>query len=180
MAVARAVLVFLVSTAQAWMPDTNARIHVKFDAEAPDVFLGHAYNSTEERYLRILDKDDFSLIVGGRNTVYNLSLYDLSENVDQRIEWQSTVAHRELCQLKGKSSDECQNYPRVAARSHGSILVCGTNAYKPLCRRYSRPQPKTHLEEFDGTGHCPYDPTHNSTAVFVGKYYYCARFDLLT
>lgn len=36
------------------------------DAEAPDVFLGHGYNSTEERYLRILDKDDFSLIVGGR------------------------------------------------------------------------------------------------------------------
>lgn len=36
------------------------------DAEAPDVFLGHAYNYTEERYLRILDKDDFSLIVGGR------------------------------------------------------------------------------------------------------------------
>lgn len=36
------------------------------DDEAPDVFLGHSYNYTEERYLRILDKDDFSIIVGGR------------------------------------------------------------------------------------------------------------------
>lgn len=30
MAVARAVLVLLASTAQAWMPDSNARIHVKY------------------------------------------------------------------------------------------------------------------------------------------------------
>jgi len=30
MAVARAVLVLLASTAQAWMPDANARIHIKY------------------------------------------------------------------------------------------------------------------------------------------------------
>lgn len=87
----------------------------------------------------------------------------------QRLEWQSTDAHRELCQLKGKSADECQNYPRVAARSHGRLLVCGTNAFKPLCRRYARHPPNHHLEEIDGSGRCPYDPQHNSTAIFVGK-----------
>lgn len=36
------------------------------DADTQDVFHGRAYNHTEEHYLRILDKDDFSLIVGGR------------------------------------------------------------------------------------------------------------------
>lgn len=30
MAVVRAVLVLLASTAQAWMPDANARIHIKY------------------------------------------------------------------------------------------------------------------------------------------------------
>lgn len=94
---------------------------------------------------------------------------ELIINCWQRLEWQSTDAHRELCQLKGKSTDECQNYPRVAARAHGRLLVCGTNAFKPLCRRYARHPANHHLEEFDGSGRCPYDPQHNSTAIFVGK-----------
>lgn len=94
----------------------------------------------------------------------------------QRLEWQSTDAHRELCQLKGKSADECQNYPRVAARAHGHLLVCGTNAFKPLCRRYARHPPTHHLEEIDGSGRCPYDPQHNSTAIFTGKKGHSNRF----
>lgn len=88
----------------------------------------------------------------------------------QRLEWQSTDAHRELCQLKGKSADECQNFPRVAARAHGRLLVCGTNAFKPLCRRYASHSTTHHLEEFDGSGRCPYDPQHNSTAIYAGEH----------
>ncbi|XP_052743584.1 semaphorin-1A [Bicyclus anynana] len=171
MAVARAVLVLLASTAQAWMPDANARIHVKYGDETPEQFVG---NTTGPNHFRVLDKDDFSILVGGRSTVYNLSLYDLSENVEQRIEWQSTDAHRELCQLKGKSADDCQNYLRVATRAHGRLLVCGTNAFKPMCRRYARHPPNHHLEEFDGTGRCPYNPQHNSTAIFTDGHLYTA------
>ncbi|KAL0851129.1 hypothetical protein ABMA28_006995 [Loxostege sticticalis] len=171
MAVARAVLVLLASTAQAWMPDSNARIHVKYGDETSEQFVG---NSTAPHHFRILDKDNLSIIVGGRNTVYNLSLYDLSENVEQRLEWQSTDAHRELCQLKGKSADECQNFPRVAARAHGRLLVCGTNAFKPLCRRYASHSTTHHLEEFDGSGRCPYDPQHNSTAIYADGQLYTA------
>ncbi|CAG9117472.1 unnamed protein product [Plutella xylostella] len=171
MAVARAVLLLLASAAQAWMPDSNARIHIKFGEESSEQFVG---NATATDHFRILDKDDFSIIVGGRNMVYNLSLYDLSENIDQRLEWPSTDAHRELCQLKGKSADECQNYPRVAARSNGRLLVCGTNAFKPLCRWYARHSPKHHIEEFEGSGRCPFDPQHNSTAIFADGQLYTA------
>ncbi|XP_013194201.2 semaphorin-1A [Amyelois transitella] len=169
MGLAQTFLVLLVSTAHAWMPDANARIELKYGDETSEQFVG---NTTAPDHFRILDKDDFSIIVGGRNTVYNLSLYDLSENVEQRLEWQSTDAHRELCQLKGKSADECQNYPRVAARTHDRLLVCGTNAFKPLCRWYPRHAQSHHQEEFDGSGRCPYDPQHNSTAIFAdGKLY---------
>ncbi|XP_030032598.2 semaphorin-1A [Manduca sexta] len=171
MAVAHAVLVFLASTAQAWMPDSNARIHVKHGDETSEQFVG---NATAPDHFRILDKDDFSILVGGRNTVYNLSLYNLNENVEQRLQWQSTDAHRELCQVKGKSADECQNYPRVAARSQGRLLVCGTNAFKPLCRKYASHSPSHPIEEFDGSGRCPYDPQHNSTSIFVDDQLYTA------
>lgn len=35
--------------------------------------------------------------------------------------------------------DDCQNYIRVLARINDEeMLVCGTNAYNPLCHRYGR------------------------------------------
>lgn len=35
--------------------------------------------------------------------------------------------------------DDCQNYIRVLAHvKDGEMLVCGTNAFNPLCRRYGR------------------------------------------
>ncbi|TGZ48375.1 Semaphorin-1A [Temnothorax longispinosus] len=56
----------------------------------------------------------------------------------ERLQWSSTEAHRELCYLKGRSDDECQNYVRVFGRQGPDrFLVCGTNAYKPLCRQFT-------------------------------------------
>lgn len=149
--------------------------------------------------------------------MYNVSLKNLLENQSQRLEWESTPAHRELCTLKGKQDSDCQNYIRVFARiDENKIMVCGTNSYKPLCRRYKNSQglslvpSASHedesietdlsttsentsaavsssteietnsskglsseifemLEEFDGQGRCPYNPTHNSSYIFTGK-----------
>ena len=67
-----------------------------------------------------------------------------------------------MCQLKGRSEvctfdcrrklkkkkhtndlffvtqEECQNYIRVLAmKSPGRLLLCGTHAYKPMCREYA-------------------------------------------
>lgn len=159
-----------------------------------------------------------------RNTMYNISLKNLLENQSQRLEWESTPAHRELCTLKGKQDSDCQNYIRVFARTDDNkIMVCGTNSYKPLCRRYkngpsnalssSSHEDETFeldtqsttsesviaadgaaaaasstesdslssaslklssgefelIEEFDGQGRCPYNPTHNSSYIFTGN-----------
>lgn len=162
--------------------------------------------------------------------MYNISLKNLLENQLQRLEWESTPAHRELCTLKGKQDSDCQNYIRVFARiDDNKIMVCGTNSYKPLCRRYKNGPSNTlssssHeddtfeidtqsttsdsiiaaessavaaasstesdsssasasasassvknlsgefelIEEFDGQGRCPYNPTHNSSYIFTG------------
>jgi semaphorin 6 len=36
-----------------------------------------------------------------------------------------------------RPQDDCQNYIRVLAKiADNRVLICGTNAYKPLCRHY--------------------------------------------
>ncbi|XP_059352587.1 semaphorin-1A-like isoform X3 [Daphnia carinata] len=92
----------------------------------------------------------------------------MTENRAQRVEWYPASTHREMCLVKGKSEDDCQNYIRVLARINDEeMLVCGTNAYNPLCRRYGRNASGVEvLREFSGKGLSPYDPNHNSTAVF--------------
>ena len=59
-------------------------------------------------------------------------------NILQRIPWSSSDKDRELCLIKGKGEDDCQNYIRVLARvDPRTILVCGTNSFNPLCRHYT-------------------------------------------
>nr|CAD7195797.1 unnamed protein product [Timema douglasi] len=96
--------------------------------------------------------------------------------VFQRIEWHSSGAHRELCYLKGKSEDDCQNYVRVLAKiAPNKLLICGTNAYKPLCRHYHFSDGDYVVDkEYEGRGLCPYDPDHNSTGVYSDGQLYTA------
>lgn len=72
--------------------------------------------------------------------------------------------------------DLCQNYIRVLALpTPGTLLGCGTNAFRPLCRVYGINGNSYSVEsEKPGQAVCPYDPAHNSTAVYVGKCF--ARF----
>lgn len=110
-------------------------------------------------------------MIGARNVVYNLSLPGLEENVEQRVEWDSKERDTELCLVKGKSEDECQNYIRVLANvNDGELLVCGTNSYNPRCRSYVRSNVTGEMKvtrDFSGKGYCPYDPRHNSTSIFA-------------
>ena len=132
-------------------------------------FLG---NQTHTDHFKLLNQDGGSLLIGARNVVYNISLGDLSENTGQRIEWSSRDRDTELCLVKGKSEDDCNNYIRVLAKvDSDQLLVCGTNAYNPRCRNYARNNESVYevIREFSGKGYCPYDPTNNSTAIYAGK-----------
>ena len=63
-------------------------------------------------------------------------------------------------------------------------MVCGTNAFNPMCRHYTTTSPAsvaesevgglTVEEEFSGKGFCPHDPRHNSTAIFSEGNLYAA------
>ncbi|KAI5707479.1 hypothetical protein M8J77_003340 [Diaphorina citri] len=144
-----------------------------------DQFESQHFNSSEKDndYFKVLHQEYNSILVGARNTLYNISVHNLSEVTSQRITWAPSGAHRELCILKGKSEDDCHNYIRVGAkRDDGSLLVCGTNAYRPLCREYKNqdgvltPQDK----DIEGPGRCPFSPSHNSTALFTDGHLYTA------
>ena len=90
----------------------------------------------------------------------------------QRIEWNSRERDTELCLVKGKSEEDCNNYIRVLAKQDNtSLLVCGTNSYNPRCRSYLRNKDGSYevAREQSGRGYCPYDPRHNSTFMFTGE-----------
>ncbi|KAJ8683181.1 hypothetical protein QAD02_018973, partial [Eretmocerus hayati] len=112
------------------------------------------------------------------NAIYNISLHDLTEIPDQRLKWASSDAHLELCYLKGGDKDTCQNYVRVFGRLGPDLfMTCGTNAYKPLCKHFRIKNGNYVTEsDSDGRGLCPYDPQHNSTAVFADGQVYAATF----
>ena len=130
-------------------------------------------NQTHTDHFKLLTQDGNSLLIGARNVVFNISLSDLSENRDQRIEWSSRHRDTELCLVKGKSEDECNNYIRVLAKqSNDSLLVCGTNSFNPRCRSYMINEDGGYevAREYSGRGQVPYDPQHNSTFLFTGDY----------
>ncbi|TRY67930.1 hypothetical protein TCAL_09246 [Tigriopus californicus] len=148
--------------------------------ESKDTYLVQTFrsNSSHSNFFKILANDAHSILVGGQNHVFNLSASDLSENQAQRITWFPTDTDRELCLVKGKSENDCQNYIRVleVLDNGAKLLVCGTNAFNPRCRNYRKRSPWSHdwifSKEFSGKGFCPFDPRHNSTAIFAGGHLY--------
>lgn len=180
------ILVPLVATSpNFWGDEVTPRLRVNYLSQANDQVQSFLGNQTHKDYFKLLQIDGKSLLIGARNVVYNLSLNDLTENIEQRITWDSMDRDRELCIVKGKSEDECQNYVRVLAKTDThSLLVCGTNSFKPKCRTYSSIREETDnstnttkliddgilrlKHEFSGIGSCPLDPKHNSTAIFTG------------
>lgn len=138
-------------------------------------------NATIPSYFnRMYFEDDFVLI-SARNTVYNVSLVSFAGS--KALVWNSDPNDIQMCQLKQKTPEECQNYIRVIInKGKDRHMICGTNAFRPLCRTYSPEQLQKrgcakspdnaalgafYCEE-SGVARCPYDPKHNSSSVYAG------------
>ncbi|KAK7116207.1 semaphorin-1A-like isoform X2 [Littorina saxatilis] len=153
-----------------WSPSSTVRLDV--NTHSVQRFPG---KETERDDFRLLLTEDDSMLVAGRNTIYNISMVTLEENA--KIEWAPEQSHIDVCQMRQKTPDECQNYIRVLAKkSRDTLFVCGTNAFKPTCRTYNQGEDgsyqKTHHKDKSGTALCPFDPSHNTTAVYAdGKLY---------
>uniref|UniRef100_A0A224X817 Semaphorin-1A n=1 Tax=Panstrongylus lignarius TaxID=156445 RepID=A0A224X817_9HEMI len=158
------VLAFVAVTFAAWQDNHRPKMFVQLGAEDVDRFAG---NTSSVDYFRLVLKDDNFILVGARNLVYNISIVDFTEA--QRLQWDSPEEVIKMCVVKGKDEENCQNYIRILAKSEqGNLIICGTHSFKPLCREYSIGSGSYNFErEKPGQAVCPYDPLHNSTAVYV-------------
>ncbi|XP_059488646.1 semaphorin-1A-like [Neocloeon triangulifer] len=153
----------------------NIRPKTYVDLGAEDVYQFNG-NDTHTDFFRLVLHDGPNLLVGGRNFLHILNLTDLTET--QRLTWFSSDSDKFMCKLKGKDEESCQNYIRVLTKiSPGRYLVCGTNAFKPICREYSLQTSGFLMEkETSGQGICPYNPKSNNTAVFTNGELYSGTF----
>uniref|UniRef100_T1GNU1 Semaphorin-1A n=1 Tax=Megaselia scalaris TaxID=36166 RepID=T1GNU1_MEGSC len=137
-----------------------------------DQIFKFAGNSTVTDHFKLVIKEGNSLLIGSRNVVYNLSIYDLSEQ--QRLVWKSSEDDIKMCIVKGKDEEACQNYIRVLVVTQpGKLLICGTNAFRPMCSYYHINNNNYTLENSkNGQALCPYDPKHNSTAIYTDNELY--------
>ncbi|XP_051162887.1 semaphorin-1A isoform X2 [Leptopilina boulardi] len=148
----------------AWQENVRPKMYVQLGAEDVFRFTG---NETHTDYFRLVLRDENYLLVGGRNLVHNLSLTDLTEQ--QRLTWYSKEEDIKMCVMKGSDEEKCQNYVRILAKTgNNNLLVCATNAFKPMCRDYIVQAGNYSVEnEKPAQARCPYDPQHNSTFVYV-------------
>ena len=125
------------ATSASWTQNEPARFYIT-KPEATAQLNQHKFIGNHSDFFKVLHQDDETLLVGGKNALYNLSIATLEEVPNTRIQWFATDPHRQLCMLKGKHETECQNYIRVYGKtSENQFLLCGTNAYKPQCREYN-------------------------------------------
>lgn len=85
---------------------------------------------------------------------------------------------------------DCENYLRLILKEQSSLdendeqrvetlLVCGTNANKPLCTRRNKSYPLNILETFDGIGRVPGSPhtSYNYLSIPNGDLYFATSID---
>ncbi|KRZ07401.1 Semaphorin-1A [Trichinella zimbabwensis] len=86
------------------------------------------------------------------------------------LEWSPTADDVSLCLVKGKTQNDCHNFIRFMYKQPDNrMIICGTNAFKPLCRQYQLTATNDYqvVREFSGVAIVPFDPRHNGTALYV-------------
>ncbi|KAG7456186.1 hypothetical protein MATL_G00249100, partial [Megalops atlanticus] len=121
----------------------------------------------------LLDEYQERLFIGGRDTLYSLSLERINAE-HKEIHWPCTATQVDECLMKGREKSECANYIKVLHqynRTH--LLACGTGAFDPVCAfvrvgRWTEDR-LFHLEADaveSGRGRCPYDPNSSCVSTF--------------
>ncbi|XP_062454115.1 semaphorin-6C isoform X5 [Rhea pennata] len=116
-----------------------------------------------------------TLFVAARDHVYAFDLGQDKRTLypERHLTWETR--DRENCAVRGKLQDECYNYIKVLVpRDARTLLVCGTNAFNPLCRTYGVGTLAQEGEEVSGQARCPFDTKHSSVALFADGSLYSA------
>ncbi|XP_043533293.1 sema domain, transmembrane domain (TM), and cytoplasmic domain, (semaphorin) 6D, like isoform X8 [Chiloscyllium plagiosum] len=118
------------------------------------------------------------LYIAGRDQVYAINLNDPPRGEiisSKKLTWKSRQEDRNNCAMKGKHKDECHNFIKVfVPKSDGTVFVCGTNAFYPVCRYYRLDTLDYNGEEVSGLARCPFDAKQTNVALFADNKLYSA------
>ncbi|XP_013414410.1 semaphorin-1A isoform X1 [Lingula anatina] len=176
-------LLHLTALVGAWQMNFNPRSTVSlFEIENAGVASFPSDTSSEGYYdwFKLFISDDNSVVIGGKNQFYNLSLPLL--HVNGREQWPAEENKKAACLIRGKTQKECQNYIRVMLqKTQDELFVCGTYACSPSCKTYRIQQTLDGGINYrqigslsNAKGVAPYLPQSNSTALYAGGKIYTA------
>ncbi|XP_014673346.1 PREDICTED: semaphorin-1A-like isoform X2 [Priapulus caudatus] len=167
-------LLLMMTSVHSWLQDIQPNMVVEHPKDVKE-FVG---NGTDPDYFKILEQDGDKLLVGARNFVYTIQLREFREDEPRRLEWPANSEDVSKCLNKGKSVYKCHNFIRVLKKvGTNKALICGTNAFKPMCREYVFDESQYQyvmVSESPGEAKSPLDPEQDSTAVWVGGELYTA------
>ena len=126
------------------------------------------------------------LLLSGQDYIFMLNATQNKELLSngevqciEKLKWASDNEHYSSCRKKGKNEYHCRNYIRVVELLHDQRLyVCGTNAYRPICRYYKRSQFQSlphqnslYDEEVacNQQCECPFNPYTSSAVLYTNK-----------
>ncbi|CAL1604224.1 unnamed protein product [Knipowitschia caucasica] len=124
----------------------------------------------------LLSQEDDMLYVGARETLFALSLSNISTSgLQKNLTWGTPIGKREECSFKGKSlQTDCFNYIKILLRLNSTHLyVCGTYAFSPICAYINTTSFTLERDDVgevvteDGRSRCPFNPEYKSTAIIV-------------
>ncbi|KAL3988357.1 tRNA uridine 5-carboxymethylaminomethyl modification enzyme [Sarotherodon galilaeus] len=125
----------------------------------------------------LLIEDKGVLMLGAREKVYALDLYNISQK-RASVAWEATPGKKTDCKNKGKNAEtECLNYIRILHKvGDDRMYVCGTNAFDPECDYVSFSDDALTFEKNmeDGKGKCPFDPFQRYASIMAGNELYSA------
>uniref|UniRef100_A0A3B4ZXT0 Semaphorin-4E-like n=1 Tax=Stegastes partitus TaxID=144197 RepID=A0A3B4ZXT0_9TELE len=116
------------------MQGFKSNLQLLVPLSAPDVNLKLFKESGFGSLSSLMVRDDIDqLVLGAKGRVIALSLDDITRKTSE-VTAVVCSADKALCQMKGKSTEECDNVIRTLhTMSDGKMLVCGTNAFNPAC-----------------------------------------------
>ncbi|XP_077171076.1 semaphorin-6A-like isoform X2 [Paroedura picta] len=112
------------------------------------------------------------LYITARNYVYAIELDKEHTKptilYSNMLVWESDEDQRRKCLFFAKTEEECHNFIKVIVKNKDNeLIICGTNAFKPICSYHKVETLDTLGEPFSGRGINPFDGTDHNIALFA-------------
>ncbi|XP_043999365.1 semaphorin-4E-like [Gambusia affinis] len=124
----------------------------------------------------LVREDIGQLFIGGRGKIITLSLDDITKKTGE-TNWMVSSEDKSLCQTKGKSIEDCDNYiTMMHTLDDGRILVCGTKAFDPTCTHLIFKEGNVIMEDTteNGRGKIPFNPKERFASMMTENMLYTA------